>query len=293
MNNYNFISLSVKCPVCGKSLMDHENKVDNESSIKLFIEAAGKKGTIHLSSIYGSYNYTTDLEPENGVIAVFSCPFCQSEITSDDHCSTCQAPTSTLILDIGGKINFCSRKGCKDHSIGFEDLSNALTKLYQEFGFRGKQVTDDMHLVKDKKKVKTQEEEHKEIIETGSFLQSYCPHCKKSLIEGDMLKFKVIRNKNESGFILLSPFLNVFSSKSTVYLPEDESVGDIRCFHCDKSLMVADGACERCGTKIAKILVSARTKMIDFFICSKKGCTWHGVSKEDLDEIRLEDSNEW
>ena len=108
-----------------------------------------------------------------------------------------------------------------------------------------------------------------------------------------MLKFKVIRNKNESGFILLSPFLNVFSSKSTVYLPEDESVGDIRCFHCDKSLMVADGACERCGTKIAKILVSARTKMIDFFICSKKGCTWHGVSKEDLDEIRLEDSNEW
>jgi hypothetical protein len=33
--------------------------------------------------------------------------------------------------------------------------------------------------------------------------------------------------------------------------------------------------------------------MIDFFVCAKKGCTWHGLSKEDLDEIRLEDSMEW
>ena len=32
MNNYNFISLNVKCPVCSKSLMDHENKVDNEAN---------------------------------------------------------------------------------------------------------------------------------------------------------------------------------------------------------------------------------------------------------------------
>jgi hypothetical protein len=33
--------------------------------------------------------------------------------------------------------------------------------------------------------------------------------------------------------------------------------------------------------------------MIDFFICAKKGCTWHGLNKKDLDDIRLEDSVEW
>lgn len=293
MNNFNFISLHVKCPVCGQSLMDNEHKVDNEPSIHLKIETPEKSGIIRLSSIYGSYNFACDITVAPDVVAVFSCPHCKSEITSEDHCTACHAPMSTVILDIGGKINFCSRRGCKNHNIGFEDLSNALTKLYQEFGMRGRFYGDDIVHVKEKKKTKTEEEEHKEIIESGSFLQSYCPHCKKSLIEADMLKIKVVRKEGESGYMLLSPYLNVFSSKSTVFLPEEESVGDIRCFHCDKSLMVPNLSCERCGTQVAKILVSARTKMIDFFICAKKGCTWHGLSKEDLDEIRLEDSLEW
>jgi hypothetical protein len=108
-----------------------------------------------------------------------------------------------------------------------------------------------------------------------------------------MLKFKIVRKNNQTGFIMVSPYLNVFSSKSTIFLPEYETVGDIRCFNCDKSLMVPEGKCEKCGTQTAKILVSARTKMIDFYICAKKGCTWHGLSKNDLDNISLEDSLEW
>lgn len=293
MNNYNFISLKVKCPVCGKSLMDDKHKVDNEPAICLDFDIAGKKGQIRLSSIYGSYNYDSSYDIEPGAVATFSCPHCNSAITSQELCTTCRAPMATVILDIGGKINFCSRKGCKNHNIGFEDLSNALTKLYQEFGMRGIHHSDEILHSTEHKKVKTSEEESKEIIESGSFLQTYCPHCKKSLIEADMLKIKVVRKEGESGYMLLSPYLNVFSSKSTIFLPEEESVGDIRCFHCDKSLIVPDKSCERCGMQVAKILVSARTKMIDFFICAKKGCTWHGLSKDDLDEIRLEDSLEW
>ena len=33
--------------------------------------------------------------------------------------------------------------------------------------------------------------------------------------------------------------------------------------------------------------------LVDFHICSKKGCTWHGLSREDMDDIRLEQSLEW
>jgi len=293
MNNFNFISLNVKCPECGKSLMDNEHKVDNEASIKLLIKTSQKSGVINLSSIYGSYNYVCDIELKDGEVAEFSCPSCKTEITSEEQCIVCRAPMSRLVLDIGGKVNFCSRKGCKNHNIGFEDLSNALTKLYQEFGHKGAQTSEETVHLKETKKAKTQEEEHKEIIETGAFLQSYCPHCKKSLIEGDMLKLKIDKKEGESGYIMLSPYLNVFSSKSTIFLPEDQTVGDIKCYHCDKSLMVSDGKCEKCGTQIAKILVGARTKMIDFFICAKKGCTWHGLNKKDLDDIRLEDSMEW
>ncbi len=293
MNNFNFISLEVKCPECNKSLMDNEHKVDNEPSIHLNIEIPGKTGFIRLSSIYGSYNYDSEIVIEPGIVAIFSCPHCKSKITAQELCTACRAPMSTVLLDIGGKINFCSRKGCKNHNIGFEDLSHALTKLYQDFGLQGRYYSDEIAHVKEHKKPKAKEEGHKEVLESGSFLQSYCPHCKKSLIEDDMLKIKIVKKEGETGFMHLSPYLNVFSSKSTIFLPEDQNVGDIKCCHCSKSLMVTDTSCGRCGTQVARILVGARTKMIEFFICAKKGCTWHGLSKEDLDEIRLEDSIEW
>jgi predicted RNA-binding Zn-ribbon protein involved in translation (DUF1610 family) len=292
MSNYNFITVQVKCPHCGKSLMDHDHKVDNEPGIHLLVKTPSKTGMIWLSSIYGSYNFFTNAEMDDTDVAVFSCPFCKEEITSKERCGTCDAPMSTLILDIGGKINFCTRKGCKNHNIGFEDFSTALTKFYQDFDYHGK-GTDTTHAQHHDKAEKTASEENKEIIESGAFLQSYCPHCKKSLIENDMLKLKIVNENKESGYIMLSPYLNVFSSKSTIFLPEDKKLDDIMCPHCEKSLMIPDGKCERCGTQIAKILVGARTKMIDFFVCSKKGCTWHGLSKDDLSDIRLEDSLEW
>jgi len=290
MNNFNFISVNVKCPHCGKSLMDAEHKVDNEPGIKLLISTPHNSGKIYLSSIYGSYNFICDFEIEDGTVATFSCPHCKEELLSEELCETCGAPMSKVNLDIGGKIGFCSRRGCKNHNIGFEDLSSALTKFYQEFSIGKHSVDTYTH---EAKKASIPEDENKEIIASGTFLQSYCPYCKKSLIENDMIKLKVVRNDGESGEIMLSPYLNVFSSKSTIFLPEEQEVADIRCFHCDKSLIVPDGVCGKCGTKIAKILVSARTKMIDFYICAKKGCTWHGLSKNDLNEIRLEDSMEW
>jgi phage FluMu protein Com len=293
MASLSFVSLNVKCPVCSKALMDNEHKVDNESSIKLMVNIGGKKGFIWLSSIWGSFNYTCNVDLPDNEIAMLYCPHCKSEMNSEELCNLCGAPIVSLILDMGGKVSFCSRKGCKNHNIGFEDLTEAMKKLYQEFGFRDKSYNDDYIPLKDVKKPQTVDEENKEIIETGSYLNSYCPHCKKSLITEDMLKLKIINEKDEEGFVMLSPYLNVFSSKSTVYLSEDKTVKDIKCHHCDKSLIMNDIPCELCGSKVAKIMVSARTKMVDFYICSKKGCRWHGVNKKDMEDIRLEDSLEW
>ena len=296
MASLSFVSLNVKCPECSKSLMDSENKVDNEPSIKLLIEIADKKGQIWLSSIYGSYNYISNIDLPDNAVANLTCPHCKSDMTNEELCDVCKAPLVTLILDMGGKVNICSRKGCKNHNIGFEDLSEALKKLYQEFGFRGNSSTDDylaMSKAKEIKKVKTEAEENKEIIESGSFLMAYCPYCKKSLIDEDMLKLKILNEKQEEGVVMLSPYLNVFSSKSTVFLPEDKIIKEIKCFHCDHSLMIDGAHCETCGSPIAKFMVGARSKMIDFFICSKKGCKWHGVSGKDFEDIRLEDSMEW
>lgn len=51
---YEFISLNVKCPHCGESLMDEKQLVDNKPSIRCNIKINRREGVINLSSIYGS-----------------------------------------------------------------------------------------------------------------------------------------------------------------------------------------------------------------------------------------------
>ena len=286
---YNFVSLNVKCPICGVSFMDEEHPVDNEPSIKLNIKIADKNGAINLSSIYGSYNYICDVDCPNNDIAEFSCPHCHFDLNSDIECKVCKAPMAPFYLDMGGRVSVCTRAGCKNHVIEFEDLSMALAKFYQEYGYVDKrEEKESVEVIPEPVK-----DENKEIIETGTFLSAYCPHCKRSLIDSDMLKLKIVNNAEESGYVMLSPYLNVFSSKSTVFLAEGKPVVDIKCFHCDESLMLDDKNCEKCGSPVAMIAISARSKLIDFYICSKKGCRWHGLSEDDIEEIKLEDSLEW
>ncbi|MEA3478867.1 MAG: hypothetical protein U9R60_11850 [Bacteroidota bacterium] len=284
---YDFISLSLKCPICNESLMDDEHMVDNQASIKLNIEIGAKKGIIRLSSIYGSFNHDTDVEMLKDEVAKFFCPHCETHITSENECLACGANMVPFYLHMGGKVTICSRNGCKNHVVEFEDLSVAMKRLYQEFGYDGK-VRARQPIVPHKEEEK---DEVTEIIESGTFLQTYCPHCSKSLIEDEMLKVKI--TNGEEGVLLLSPYLNVFSSKSTIFLPEDKVVKDLKCFHCDTSLLDTSKDCEKCGSPVAKISVSARTKLIDFYICTKKGCKWHGLNADDFYNIRLEDSLEW
>jgi ssDNA-binding Zn-finger/Zn-ribbon topoisomerase 1 len=285
---YELISLKLKCPVCGKSLMDDKHLVDNEPSIFLNIEIAGKKGGIHLSSIYGSYNYLANIDLPKGEVAKFSCPHCEAQITSDAECLSCGSNMVPFFLDMGGKVTICSRSGCKNHFVEFEDLSVALKKMYQEYGLAGKDDFKPDHKITP---VEQAVDEKQEILESGTFLNSYCPHCKKSLLEDDMLKLKV--HNGEEGFLLLSPYLNVFTSKSTILLEEDKTLKDVKCWHCNKSLIPKDKQCDKCGSDVAKIAVGARTKLIDFYICTKKGCRWHGLSQDDYIDIRLQDSLEW
>lgn len=285
---YEFMSLKLKCPNCGQSLMDKEHPIDNEPGIKLQVECEGNKGTIWLSSIYGSYNYKSDIELPKDIIATFTCPHCDDAIVSESKCLSCDAPMVPFYLDMGGKVSICSRSGCKNHFVEFDDLSVALKRLYQEYGYAGKGASRPKPGVAAEKPGLSEAEE---IIETGTFLQAYCPHCQKSLIEDDMLKLQI--SNGEEGLLMLSPYLNVFSSKSTIYLPEEKAVKDLRCPHCGKSLIDHDKQCEKCKSPIARIKVTARTKLIDFLICTKKGCKWHGLSEKDLYDIRLEDSLEW
>jgi len=276
---FNLISLKVKCPVCGKSLMDEEQLVDNCPSIKLTIKLGDDTGTIRLSSVYESYNYLTDIELPENEISALTCPLCNTDLVSKLECEVCKAPMIPLDLELGGNVSICSRIGCKNHFMKFVDFSFALKNLFEE--------TDRLH-----HHHHDPEEERIETIKSGNFLHSYCPHCLRSLIEESSIKFLVKRNK-KTGYLMLSPYLNIFTSKSTILLPEDQEIEGLACPHCKKSLILPKKRCDECGSPIARIEISARRKLIDFYICSKKGCRWHGLSAEDMHEIRLEDSMEW
>jgi hypothetical protein len=288
----NLISLKVKCPVCGHSLMDKDRPVDNCPSIGLKIEVGKNAGMINLSSVWESYNYLSTIETPKKKILKLSCPHCKSEIKGRADCEVCDAPMIPLDLELGGDICICSRMGCRNHFVKFVDFSFALKQLYIEAGIQGRPYVEDMSITPKKKVPATEEEEHIEIMRTGTFLQTYCPNCKKSLIHEASIKLKVDRG-DKVGYLMLSPYLNVFTSRSTIRLTEDQIMANIRCFHCDHSLEISGEVCGKCGNRVARVVVGATTRLVDFYICSKKGCTWHGLSREDMNDIRLQQSMEW
>ncbi|MEI6123031.1 MAG: hypothetical protein WCQ95_05315 [Bacteroidota bacterium] len=129
------VSINVKCPMCGKSLMDSENFLHGKPSIKLNIQLGNTRGTIRLCSIYGCFDHQADMDISGVDIAEFSCPHCNQVLHGKEICSECQAPMVPLTMDIGGKVEFCSRKGCSKHYVAFEDLYGTLNKFYDEYGF--------------------------------------------------------------------------------------------------------------------------------------------------------------
>jgi len=288
---FNFISVKVKCPICGKSVMNKDKLIDNDESVKLNVRFNNNESIIYLSSIYGSYNYFCETEIPDEEIVEFICPHCKNNLEDKAKCIECSAPIVKLFLIEGGKINFCSRAGCKKHAVEFEEISSALKYAYEKFKYGN--ISDTVKEKKEKKKEKSKEDKDKEVIKSGTFLKCYCPSCKNSLIEEDMIKFKIQKHNGESGYLMISPYLNIFTHKSTIRLSEYTTIKDIQCPTCEKSLIEKDKKCERCNSEIAKISVAAMSKRVDFYICSKKGCTWHGLSDKDLTNIMLEDSEEW
>lgn len=136
-------------------------------------------------------------------------------------------------------------------------------------------------------------ESKRELIECGTYLKCYCPHCNLTLNQGDSAVFDIKNSRGELGEVRLSPYLCIFSRRSSISLPEGQLVKDIICPYCQKSLIVPNMECANCKTPVAKILIAALTKIVPLHICTKVGCHWHGLSEEDEKTIQLDDCKDW
>lgn len=130
------VSLNVKCPHCNESIMDEAYLINNKRSIKCNISFEnGQKGHIWLSSIYGDYNYTCDLQIPEDEIATFTCIHCDHDLARPNvECEICSAPIVSFNCSIGGRVSICSRNGCKNHYVVFENVDTAIRKFYSEYG---------------------------------------------------------------------------------------------------------------------------------------------------------------
>jgi len=109
--------IAVNCPHCNRSLMDDTFTIDGHPSIKVNISYDHKDGCLRFSCLYGSYNVSAELDVPEETIVKFHCPHCGVEIPSTSDCAMCGAPMVPMLVDGGGIVKICSRRGCRNHSL--------------------------------------------------------------------------------------------------------------------------------------------------------------------------------
>ncbi len=123
-----------------------------------------------------------------------------------------------------------------------------------------------------------------------TYLNTYCPHCHNSFnIEKKEEKSIVFKAKyNDQDIDLkLSPYLDVFDIETSVPIKEGDTLDDVICPKCKKSILNKEVTCGECNSSVGEVMISALSKLMPFYICTKYGCEWHGLSKADERKLKL------
>jgi hypothetical protein len=113
--------------------MDEETQIDGYPSVRVNIQFSNKTSVLNLSSIYGSYNILSEIPIPEEEMVLFFCPECQASLLLKDLCEDCKAPLAFFELKNGGRVQICSRRGCKYHSIDYSNLSQKISSLYSAY----------------------------------------------------------------------------------------------------------------------------------------------------------------
>ena len=115
--------VEVSCSKCNHSLMDSGHLIDGHPSIRITISFGNVHGWLALSSLYGSYNVSSDYEiPPDTIVNIF-CPHCHAELLGASICGECGAPMVPMIVRGGGVVQICSRRGCKGHMLDLDGVN--------------------------------------------------------------------------------------------------------------------------------------------------------------------------
>ncbi len=127
------LQVSVNCFSCRKSLQDDKVRIDDFPSVKTKIICEAGEGYVYLSSSYGSFDVKTEIPIKDGEVVEFYCPHCGGSLKTSENCEICFAPMVRVDVDAGGRIDFCSRKGCTNHHFEFSDINRDLRSFLAQY----------------------------------------------------------------------------------------------------------------------------------------------------------------
>jgi hypothetical protein len=131
------------------------------------------------------------------------------------------------------------------------------------------------------------------VLKSGSYLHAFCPSCGTSLMRENMIHLASVAADGRTGWVDLSPYLNVFERRSDIHLPEGQEVAELKCEVCGASLKSEDRPCGYCGSHVASFLIGISNVRVPFYFCMREGCHWHCIDAEDEHRIILDESLEW
>ncbi len=113
--------VEVACPVCNRDLLTHDHMLDGYPMVHVTASFGRKHGWMRFSSMWGDYRVESEHEAPDNTIIDFFCPKCHAELRSTKLCPRCDASMIPLFVRGGGVIQFCSRRGCKEHMLDLGD----------------------------------------------------------------------------------------------------------------------------------------------------------------------------
>ena len=113
--------------------MDEGHKINDKPSVHLKLEVESEQGDVYISCLCGSSDFDTNVKISRGELASFFCPNCEEELISDYDCQECRSAMVPLQIDKGGKIYICSKRGCKEHFLDVDNISQEDKDLYSRY----------------------------------------------------------------------------------------------------------------------------------------------------------------
>ncbi len=122
--------LELCCPQCGAALTEG-TRVHLDGHVR----RTHQQGRVLLNAVLGEWGVETDLGLEEGDLVDFSCPRCEASVMLPLSCKLCGAGLASLNIAKGGHMEFCSRRGCKAHTLGgagnIDDLMGLMNRMFE------------------------------------------------------------------------------------------------------------------------------------------------------------------